>query len=54
MLFRSQARLLFDRSYVLYACGLLASAEPAAALALALTYIKPIGEEAHHERSSTG
>ena len=49
-----QARLLFDRSYVLYACGLLASAEPAAALALALTYIKPIGEEAHHERSSTG
>lgn len=49
-----QARLLFDRSYVLYACGLLATAEPAAALALALTHIKPVGQEAQHGQSSTG
>ena len=45
---------MFDRSYVFYACGLLATAEPAAALALALTYIKPVGEQAQHEQSSTG
>ena len=49
-----QARLLLDRSYILYACGLLATVEPEAALALALTHIKTVGEEAQHERSSIG
>jgi uncharacterized protein (TIGR01319 family) len=37
-------RLLLDRDYLLYACGLLATVEPAAALTLALTHIRPIGE----------
>ncbi len=39
-----QAKLLLDRDYVLYACGLLASVEPQAALALALRYIHPLQE----------
>ena len=39
-----QAKLLLDRDYVLYACGLLASVEPQAALALALRYIQPLQE----------
>jgi uncharacterized protein (TIGR01319 family) len=39
-----QARLLLDRDYVLYACGLLASVEPQAALALGLRYIQPLQE----------
>ena len=38
-------RLLLDRDYILYACGLLASVEPEAALTFALTHIRPIGEE---------
>jgi uncharacterized protein (TIGR01319 family) len=41
-----QAKLLLDRDYVLYACGLLASVEPQAALALALRYIQPLQEAA--------
>lgn len=49
-----QARLLLDRDYVLYACGLLAAVEPAAALSLALDHIKPIGEERKHGQSSIG
>jgi uncharacterized protein (TIGR01319 family) len=39
-----QAKLLLDRDYELYACGLLASVEPQAALALALRYIQPLQE----------
>lgn len=38
-------RLLLDRSHVLFACGLLAAADPEAALALALTHIRPIARE---------
>jgi uncharacterized protein (TIGR01319 family) len=34
-------RFLVDREYLLYACGLLAGAEPEAALELALNYLKP-------------
>ncbi|MDE2208099.1 MAG: glutamate mutase L [Betaproteobacteria bacterium] len=34
-------RFLVDREYLLYACGLLAGAEPEAALELALKYLKP-------------
>lgn len=45
-------RLLLDRDYILYACGLLAAVQPETALALALTHLKPIGEEEHHGRSS--
>ena len=40
-------RLLLDREYLLYACGLLASVEPQAALELALTHLEPIGETRH-------
>jgi hypothetical protein len=35
-------RLLLDRHYLLYACGLLASVEPKAALELALRNLEPI------------
>ena len=38
-------RLLQDRNHVLYACGLLAAADPEAALTLALTQIRPTGRE---------
>lgn len=48
------ARLLLDRSYILYACGLLATVEPATALALALAHIKPVAEERQHGQSSIG
>jgi uncharacterized protein (TIGR01319 family) len=43
-------KFLLDREYVLYACGLLASVEPHAALELAMTHLEPISE-AHHERT---
>ena len=43
-------RLLLDAHYVLYACGLLAQAEPAAALELALKHLSEVPEEAIHER----
>jgi len=36
-------RLLLDRYYLLYACGLLASVEPKAALEVALDNLQPIG-----------
>ena len=49
MLFRS---LLVDRDYVLYACGLLAQAEPAAALELALATLADVTKEASHERTA--
>jgi uncharacterized protein (TIGR01319 family) len=37
-------RLLVDREYLLYACGLLGSVEPEAALELALAHLEPIGQ----------
>jgi len=40
-------KFLLDREYLLYACGLLASVEPQAALELALTHLEPIGETRH-------
>ena len=36
-------RLLLDREYLLYACGLLGTVEPQAALELALAHLKVIG-----------
>lgn len=44
-------RLLLDREYLLYACGLLAAAEPLAALELALKHLEPLAEETAHERT---
>jgi uncharacterized protein (TIGR01319 family) len=44
-------RLLLDREYLLYACGLLGSVEPQAALELALTHLENIDREVHHERT---
>ncbi len=41
-------RLLLDRNHVLYACGLLAAADPEAALTLALTQIRPGGGADSH------
>jgi uncharacterized protein (TIGR01319 family) len=41
-------RLLLDRDYILYACGLLAAIQPEAALSLALKHIRPIGGEDPH------
>lgn len=46
-----QPRFLLDREYLLYACGLLGSVEPQAALELALTHLEPIDSETRHERS---
>jgi uncharacterized protein (TIGR01319 family) len=45
-------RLLLDREYLLYACGLLAAVEPKAALTLALQHIRPLGQEEQHGQSS--
>ena len=45
-------RLLLDREYLLYACGLLAAVEPQAALTLALQHIRPLGQEEQHGQSS--
>ena len=44
-------RLLLDREYLLYACGLLGSVEPQAALELALAHLEPIDSETRHERT---
>jgi uncharacterized protein (TIGR01319 family) len=44
-------RLLLDRAYLLYACGLLAAVEPQAALEIALANLKTLDEEASHERA---
>ena len=38
-------RFLLDREYLLYACGLLGSVEPQAALELALAHLEPIDSE---------
>lgn len=46
-----QPRLLLDREYLLYACGLLGSVEPQAALELALAHLEPIDSETPHERT---
>ncbi|MBI3373047.1 MAG: glutamate mutase L [Betaproteobacteria bacterium] len=47
-------KLLLDRDYLLYACGLLGAVEPEAALELALAYLEPIeGEESSRERTLT-
>ena len=46
-----QPRLLLDRHYLLYACGLLGAVEPQAALELALAHLEPIDNESRHERS---
>jgi uncharacterized protein (TIGR01319 family) len=44
-------RLLLDRHYLLYACGLLSAAEPQAALELALAHLEPVAGEKSHERT---
>jgi uncharacterized protein (TIGR01319 family) len=44
-------RLLLDRHYLLYACGLLASVEPRAALDLALRNLEPIDRTSPVERT---
>jgi uncharacterized protein (TIGR01319 family) len=38
-------RLLLDREYILYACGLLGQVEPQQALALGLAHLRPLNEE---------
>ncbi len=44
-------RLMLDRDYLLYACGLLQSVEPQAALELALGHLEPLNEELADERA---
>jgi uncharacterized protein (TIGR01319 family) len=44
-------RLLLDREYLLYACGLLQSVEPLAALELALGHLVDLDSKAVHERT---
>ncbi|MBI4203697.1 MAG: glutamate mutase L [Betaproteobacteria bacterium] len=44
-------RLLLDTHYLLYACGLLATVEPQAALELALANLRVLDEETPHERA---
>jgi uncharacterized protein (TIGR01319 family) len=44
-------RLLLDRHYLLYACGLLSAVEPQAALELALAHLEPLAEERTLERT---
>ncbi len=44
-------RLLVDRQYLLYACGLLGAADAPAALELALAHLEPLAEENPHERA---
>lgn len=44
-------QLLLDRHYLLYACGLLSTAEPSVALELALTHLQPLAEEYADERA---
>ena len=46
-----QPKLLLDREYLLYACGLLSSVEPQAALELALAHLQAIDSETRHERT---
>ncbi len=42
-------KLLLDREYLLYACGLLGAVEPQAALELALAHLEPIDTEVTYE-----
>jgi uncharacterized protein (TIGR01319 family) len=42
-------RLLIDREYLLYACGLLQSVEPQAALELALAHLAELDQETSHD-----
>ena len=42
-------RLLLDRHYLLYACGLLGTAEPQVALELALSHLEPLDQEKSDE-----
>ena len=42
-------RLLLDREYLLYACGLLQSVDPQAALALALDHLTDLDQETPHD-----
>jgi len=52
LLLRPRApRLLVDRDYLLYACGLLGAVEPEAALELALKHLLPVGEKPPRERT---
>jgi hypothetical protein len=47
-------RLLLDRHYLLYACGLLGAVDAHAALELALKHIEPLDQESPHERARYG
>jgi uncharacterized protein (TIGR01319 family) len=47
-------RLLLDREYLLYACGLLQSVEPQAALELALGHLVAVDQELADERTGHG
>jgi uncharacterized protein (TIGR01319 family) len=44
-------KLLLDREYLLYACGLLQSVDPQAALELALGHLVELEQETAHERA---
>ena len=44
-------RLLLDREYILYACGLLGQVEPRQALALGLAHLTPLNREIGDERT---
>jgi uncharacterized protein (TIGR01319 family) len=44
-------RLLLDREYILYACGLLGQVEPRQALALGMAHLAPLNEEIGDERT---
>jgi uncharacterized protein (TIGR01319 family) len=46
-----QPRLLLDREYLLYACGLLGAVEPQAALELALAHLEPVDTETPHAKA---
>lgn len=47
-------RLLLDTQYLLYACGLLSTVEPQAALELTLANFQSLDEETSHERACRG
>ena len=47
-------RLLLDRHYLLYACGLLGAVDARAALDLALRHLEPLHQESTHERTRHG
>jgi uncharacterized protein (TIGR01319 family) len=48
----TRPKLLLDREYLLYACGLLGAVEPEAAIGLALAHLQPIDREISHERTA--